>query len=74
MALLLEHITSDILARAIDEHRVLGPALLESSHQARPAYQLGLNRRRAARQGALPLPPSQSFSPWLPVAIRGECP
>lgn len=55
MALVHEDITSDILACAIEVHRVLGPGLLESSYEACLLYELGLKGRRVARQVALPL-------------------
>lgn len=51
----LNHITSQVIAAAIEVHRALGPGLLESAYEECVAYELRLRGLHVERQVMLPL-------------------
>ncbi len=53
--LLLENLTDQILAAAIEVHKALGPGLLESAYEECLAHELGLRDLSTHRQVPLPL-------------------
>lgn len=50
-----DQLTSTIIGAAIEEHRTLGPGLLESVYEVCLAYELNLRDLKVIRQQLLPI-------------------